>query len=320
MAHETHAHVVPSPSTDAGRRWLIAAFALIVAFMAGEVVAGLAAHSLALLSDAGHLLTDAVALLVAVIAIRVAQRPARGAYTYGFARVDALSGQANGITLLVLAVWFEIAGVRRLAHPADVEGSVVAVVALIGAVVNIAALLLARRADLRSLNVRGAVAHLLTDAWAFAATLAAGVVVVATGWTRADALSSMVVGLLMAWTGAGLVRAAGRVFLEAAPTGVDPAALGSALAAVEGVAEIHDLHVWQIGSAETAASAHVLVVPPYDCHGVSSQLRAVFAGKYGIGHVTLQTEHADRPDAAGASAHDAEHCVESHGEAHVAPS
>ena len=181
-------------------------------------------------------------------------------------------------------------------------------------------MVLARRADRRSLNVRGVVAHLLTDAWAFAATLTAGIVVVTTGWTRADALASMAVGLLMTWTGAGLVRAAGRVFLEAAPAGVDPVALGSALAAVDGVAEIHDLHVWQIGSAETAASAHVLVVPRYDCHDVSSRLRAMFARDYGIGHVTLQVEHADRPDARGTPAHHADHCASSHGETHVAKS
>lgn len=299
-----------SPGGD--RRWLAAAFVVVILFMAVEVAAGFVAHSLALLTDAGHMVTDAAALLVAVIAAGIARRPARGAYTYGFARVDALSGQANGITLLLLAVWFEIAGVRRLINPIDVRGGLVATIALVGAAVNVVALLFARRADRRSLNVEGAVAHLMTDAWAFAATLAAGLVVLTTGWTRADAVASMLVGLLMAWTGTGLVRAAGRVFLEAAPTGVDPAALGSELAAVDGVAQVHDLHVWQIGSGEVAVSAHVLVDSPFDCHEVSSRLRGVLA-VHGIGHVTLQADHADAP------AHDAEHCEEAHGEVHVSP-
>src|SRR4051794_3678613 len=148
--------------------------------MVAEVVAGLLAHSLALLADAGHMLTDAAALLVAVIASRLAERPARGAYTYGFARVDALSGQANGITLLLLAAWFVYEAVRRLIDPVDVHGGAVVAVAAIGAAVNLLATWLAGRADRGSLNVRGVLAHLLTDFWAFAATFVAGLVVV---WT-----------------------------------------------------------------------------------------------------------------------------------------
>jgi cobalt-zinc-cadmium efflux system protein len=303
----------PAGSAAADRRWLLAAFAVVAAFMLGEVLAGLLAHSLALLADAGHMITDAAALLVAVVASRIAERPARGAYTYGFRRVDALSGQANGITLLLLAAWFGVEAVRRLVSPAQVHGGIVTVVALVGAVVNLAAVLLAGRADRSSLNVRGAVAHLATDAWAFAATFVAGAVILLTGWDRADAVASLAVGALMAWTGWALVRAAGRVFLEAAPAGVDPGALGAELAAVDGVAEVHDLHVWQIGSGESAVSAHVLVRPPYDCHEVSTRLRLAVAERYGIGHVTLQADHADAPQ------HAADTCVDAHGEIHIAP-
>lgn len=310
MSAVRHAHAHGPAAGD--RRWLSAAFVVVVLFLVVEVIAGLIAHSLALLTDAGHMITDAVALLVAVIAAGIARRPARGAYTYGFARVDALSGQANGITLVLLAVWFEVVAVRHLVHPAEVRGGVVVSVALAGAVVNVVSLLLVRQADRSSLNVRGAFVHLLTDAWAFAATLVAGVVVLTTGWTRADAIASMLVGVLMAWTGAQLVRAAGRVFLEAAPAGLDPRELGRHLAAVEGVAEVHDLHVWQIGSGETAVSAHVLVRPPFDCHEVSSRLR-VTLGERDIRHVTLQTDHADAPT------HGADACEEAHGEVHVPP-
>jgi cobalt-zinc-cadmium efflux system protein len=309
VSHD-HPHAA---SASADRRWLLAAFVVVVVFMLGEVVAGLLAHSLALVTDAGHMITDAAALLVAVVASRIAQRPARGAYTYGFSRVDALSGQANGITLLLLAVWFAVEALRRLVSPEEVHGGVVTVVALVGCAVNVAAVLLAGRADRRSLNVRGAVAHLVTDIWAFAATFVAGVVILTTGWDRADAVASLLVGALMAWTGWGLVRAAGRVFLEGAPVGVDPAAVGAELAAVEGVAQVHDLHVWQIGSGESAVSAHVLVRPPHDCHEVSTRLRATLAERYGIGHVTLQADHADAPQ------HDAGTCADAHGEVHVSP-
>jgi cobalt-zinc-cadmium efflux system protein len=310
VAGHEHAH----PPVEAGdRRWLLSALGVVVAFMVAEVVAGLLAHSLALVADAGHMLTDAAALLLAVVASRVAERPARGAYTYGFARVDALSGQANGITLLLLAVWFTVVGIRRLIDPAGVHGGVVAVVAVLGVVVNVVATWLAGRANRSSLNVRGVLAHLITDIWAFAATFAAGLVVLGTGWTRADPIASLLVAALMAWTGLHLVRAAGRVFLEAAPRGLDPQALGAELAAVDGVAEVHDLHVWILGSSAAAMSAHVLVQPSFDCHAVAEALRIRLADGHGIEHVTLQVDHAEQ------QLHDADSCADAHGVVHVAP-
>ncbi|HEV7203013.1 MAG TPA: cation diffusion facilitator family transporter [Jatrophihabitans sp.] len=310
MSGHGHDH---RPSAQADRRWLLAALGVIVVFMAAEIVAGLLAHSLALLADAGHMLTDAAALALAVIASRIAERPARGAYTYGFARVDALSGQVNGITLLLLAVWFAFEGIRRLVHPSGVHGGVVAVVAVIGAAVNLVATYLAGRADRDGLNVRGVLAHLVTDVWAFAATFVAGLVIVWTGWRQADPVASLLVAALMAWTGWRLVHEAGRVFLEAAPPGVDPQALGAELAAADGVAELHDLHVWVLGSSEAALSAHVLVDLEYDCHEVAGRLRTMLGRDHGIGHVTLQVDHLD------AATHVAEHCTDAHGTVHVAP-
>ena len=291
------------------RRWLLGALALIVAFMIGEVIAGLLAHSLALLSDAGHMLTDAAALLLAVVTSRVVERPAKGAYTYGLARIDALSGQANGITLLLLAAWFAVQAVRHLVHPPASAGGVMVVVAVVGVAVNAAATAFAARADRRSLNVRGAVAHLMNDVWAFLATLVAGVVILASGWTRADAAASLVVAALMAWTGVALIRAAGRVFLEAAPSNLDPMSIGSRLAALDGVKQIHDLHVWEIAAGEAAVSAHVLVDSTKDCHVVSGALRSLLAADYGIGHVTLQVDHV--------SAVGEDHCVDPHGPVHT---
>jgi cobalt-zinc-cadmium efflux system protein len=306
-----HPHAHPAPAGD--RRWLLAALGIVVGFMAAEVVAGLLAHSLALIADAGHMLTDAAALLLAVIASRLAERPATGAYTYGLARVDALSGQANGITLLLLAAWFTVEGVRRIVEPSAVHGGVVAVVAAIGVLANLAATWAASRADRASLNVKGVLAHLVTDLWAFFATFVAGLVVLASGWSRADPIASLLVAALMAWTGVYLVRAAGRVFLEAAPKGLDPQALGAELASVAGVAEVHDLHVWVLGSADAAMSAHVLVQPDFDCHEVAAALRTRIAEGHGIDHVTLQVDHEEQ------QLHDADNCADPHGVVHTAP-
>jgi cobalt-zinc-cadmium efflux system protein len=307
-----HEHKQPRPG-QADRRWLAAALVVVLVFMVGEVVAGLLAHSLALITDAAHMLSDAAALGVAIIAARIAVRPAKGRYTFGFARVDALSGQGSGITLVLLAILFAVEAIRRLIHPAPVEGGVVVIVALVGIVMNLIATGLAGRADRTSLNIRGVLAHLITDVWAFAATVVAGVIVMTSGWTRADPVASLVVAAVMAWTGWRLIHAAGRVFLEAAPMDVDPQLLGNELADVDGVAELHDLHVWQIGPANTALSAHVLVRPSHDCHEVASRLRSRLRQDHGIAHVTLQTDHAD------ASGHDSDSCEDTHGATHAAP-
>jgi cobalt-zinc-cadmium efflux system protein len=309
VGHE-HEHA----PADADRRWLAIALGLLVVFLVGEVIAGVLAHSTALLTDAGHLLTDVVALVTALLAIRISARPPRGAYTYGFARVDALAGQANGITLLILAVWFVVQAVRHLIHPTATTGSVLTAVALVGVVVNVLSVAAASKADTGRLSVRGAVAHLVNDLWAFAATAIAGIVIVATGWTRADAIASLVIAALMVVTGVNLVRAAGRVFLEASPRDVDPAALGADLARVDGVAEVHDLHVWQLGPGESAVSAHVLVAADSACHEIAGVLRRLLADRYGLAHATLQLDHVDRSSGSVTTTH---LCEDSHGPIHT---
>ena len=296
--HGSHVHGShPHGGPHADRRWLSAALVVIVAFLVCEVAVGLAVGSLALLTDAGHLLTDAGALAVAIVASGISQRPARGAYTYGFTRIDAVSAQANGITLLLLALWFGVAAVRRLFDPPDVPGAAVLVVALIGIAVNLLAVVLAAKADQTRLNVRGALAHLITDLWAFVATAVAGAVMLLTGWTRADAVASLVVAALMVHSGVGLVRSAGRVFLEAAPNGTDPARIGRSMASVAGVREVHDLHVWDLGAGEPALSAHLVIDASHDCHEVARGVRRVLAQTHRIDHATLQADHqhGDRP-------------------------
>ena len=218
-----HGHAV---GRSADRRWLAAALALIVAFMAVEFVVGLVAGSLALISDAAHMLTDAAAIALALVAIRLAARPAKGGYTYGLRRAEILSAQANGITLLLLAAWFCYEGVRRLIDPPAVEGGLVLVTALVGIVVNVAATWCVSRADRTSLNVEGAFQHILNDLYAFIATAIAGLVVLTTGFARADAIAALVVAGLMIKAGWALLRESGRIFLEAAPRGVDPDRIG----------------------------------------------------------------------------------------------
>ncbi|HEX4103818.1 MAG TPA: cation diffusion facilitator family transporter [Pseudonocardiaceae bacterium] len=287
-AGHAHGHGV---GQDTDRRWLSITLIMIVVFMAGEVVVGLVAQSLALLSDAAHMLTDAGAIILAIVAMRLAARPPRGGYTYGLKRVEILSAQANGLTLLLLAAWLAYEAIRRLIVPTPVAGALVVVTALVGVVVNLVATWCLSKANRSSLNIEGAFQHLLTDLYGFIATAIAGVIVVSTGFARADAIATLIVVALMTRAGVGLVRDSGRIFLEAAPTGIDTRALGSRLAAHPDVVEVHDLHVWQITSGQPALSAHVLVQPGRDCHAVRTDLQALLARDYAITHVTLQLDH-----------------------------
>jgi len=279
-------------SADSDRRYLTGALGLILAFMAAEVTVGLASRSLALISDAGHMLTDAASLGLALFAMRLAARPASGPWTYGLRRAEILSAQANGITLLVLVVVFTYEAVRRLVEPPIVAGGAVTVTALVGIAVNAAAALLISRANRTSLNVEGAFQHILNDAWAFLATAISGIVVLTTGFNRADAIASLFVAALMARAGYRLVRDSWRIFLEGAPAGLDPAAVGGAMASDPEISEVHDLHIWTITSGFAALSAHVLVVPGQDCHAVRGRLQELLRERYGIQHTTLQVDHA----------------------------
>jgi cobalt-zinc-cadmium efflux system protein len=237
------------------------------------------------------MLTDAAAIALALAAARLALRPASGRMTYGWRRVEILAAQANGLTLVLLGVWLAVESVRRLIDPPDVTGGLVLGTALAGIVVNLAATMLLSRADRDSLNVEGAFQHVLTDLFAFVATAVAGLVVLLSGWSRADPLASLVVVVLMLRSGIGLVRESGRIFLEAAPAGLDPARIGTELAARAHVAEIHDLHVWEITSGQPALSAHVLVEPMAYCHAVRLDLEALLVGSFKIEHSTLQVDH-----------------------------
>lgn len=268
------------------------ALALVAGFMAFEAGAGILANSIALLSDAAHMLVDVAGLGVALIAARLAKRPARGSLTFGYRRAEVLSAQFNGTTLLVLGVLILYEGVRRVLSPPDVAGATVLGVALAGIAVNVAASLLLSGAGRESINVEGAFQHVLTDLAAFVATAAAGLTILLTGFHRADGMAALVIAAIMLRSAGRLLVATGRVVLEAAPKGVDVAAISAAMVASRGVVEVHDLHVWEVTSGFPALSAHVLVEPAVDCHEERRRLERRLAENFDIGHTTLQVDHA----------------------------
>jgi cobalt-zinc-cadmium efflux system protein len=294
---ETHAHGVHEHRVgpDADARRLVTGLVLIVAFMVAEVVAGVLAHSLALLSDAAHMLTDAGALLLSLAVLRLVRRPAAGNVTYGLQRMEVLSAQANGATLLVLAGLIVYGAIRRLVTPVDSGGLTMLVVAVAGIAVTALATRELARANRSSLNVEGAFQHMLTDLIAFAATAAAGAVILVTGFDRADPIAALLVAAVMIRSGVGLVGASGRVLLEMAPERVDVDELGRTMAAFDEVTEVHDLHVWEISSGFPALSAHVLVEPDADCHLIRRRLEHLLEQRFGIEHTTLQVDHARSP-------------------------
>ena len=286
------AHVHAHPVRAGGdRRALSIALALILGFMVAEVAVGILADSLALISDAGHMLTDAAAIALSLVAARLARRPAEGAMTFGLGRAEILSAQVNGITLLVLAVLITWEAIQRLSSPLSVDAGPVLVVALVGVAVNLLAARILAGAGRESLNVEGSFRHVVTDLYAFIATALAAVVILATGFDRADAIASLFVAALMLYSAYALLRASGRIFLEAAPEGVDVAAIGNALAAEPYVVEVHDLHVWEVTSGFPALSAHVVVERDCDCHAVRASLESLLDDRFDLHHTTLQVEH-----------------------------
>jgi cobalt-zinc-cadmium efflux system protein len=284
-----HTHGV---SADADRRYLSIAFVLIVGFMAFEIVVGILAHSLALLSDAAHMLTDAGALALSLMILRYVQHPGGDAMTYGRRRAEVLSGQANGAVLLVLGLLVIYESVSRLIAPPAVAGLAVTIVAAAGVIVNLAAAWVMAKANRQSLNIEGSFQHIVTDLYAFIGTLVAGVVIMWTGFDRADAIASLAVAGLMLRSGFDLQRKAIRVLLESAPAGMPPATIGMAMAQSEHVKEVHDLHVWELAPGHPILTAHVLVARGTDCHAIRRDIEHMLHERFNIAHTTLQVDHA----------------------------
>jgi cobalt-zinc-cadmium efflux system protein len=287
-----HSHELKA---DADRRYLTTALILIVGFMIFEIVVGIVAHSLALLSDAGHMLTDAGALVLSLVVIRLVERPVGGHLTYGLRRAEVLSGQANGAVLLVLGVLVIYQAIWRLIWPPAVAGALVTIVAGVGVAFNVAAAWVLARANRQSLNVEGSFQHIITDLYAFIGTFLAGIVILFTGFDRADAIASLFVAALMIRSGFGLQRSAIRVLLESAPLDMVPTEVGQAMAQAAHVSEVHDLHVWELAPGRPILTAHVLVAPKVDCHAVRRDLECMLQERFRIAHTTLQVDHAWPP-------------------------
>jgi cobalt-zinc-cadmium efflux system protein len=240
------------------------------------------------------MLTDAAALGGALVASRLATRPARGPWTFGLGRAEILAAQANGLTLLLVGIWIVYGAAWRLADPPNVHGGIVLVVALVGVAVNLVATAVLARGDRGSLNMRGAFLHVATDLAAFVGTAIAGALVLVTGWDRFDAIAGLLVAALLFRSSWSLLRDSGRIFLEASPAGIDPGAVARALADDADVVGVHDLHVWTVTSGFPALAAHVLVSPDADCHSARRRLQHLLEERFHLHHVTLQVDHVAR--------------------------
>jgi cobalt-zinc-cadmium efflux system protein len=286
VAH-THDH-----GRSESRRALAIALALTASYTVVEVVGGLMAGSLALLADAVHMLSDNVALALALVAAWLATKPATPDRTYGYKRAEVLAALANGVLLVALAIWIFVEAAMRLSDPGDVLGGWMLAIALVGMAVNIAAGIVLARARTHSLNVEAAFRHVFADLLGSLGVAIAAVVILTTGWDEIDPLVSILIALLVLASAWSILRDSTEILLESTPRGIDAGALGRRLAAAPGVVEVHDLHVWTITSGFPALSAHVLVRPGDDCHGRRRELEQLLRDEFGIDHTTLQVDHA----------------------------
>ncbi|HEY6583641.1 MAG TPA: cation diffusion facilitator family transporter [Gaiellaceae bacterium] len=277
------------------RRVLAVVLGLTAAFTLVEVVGGIATGSLALLADAAHMLSDNLALGLALFAVWLAGRPSTPERSFGYQRAEILAALANGVVLVALAIWIFIEAWQRFSSPPDVLAGWVALVAVLGLAVNLVAALLLHRHGRDTLNTRAALRHVLADALGSVGVLVSAFVILVTGWEYADPIAGVVIAFLVLASSWTVLRDSVHILLEGAPRGIDAAALGRRLAEMPGVVDVHDLHVWTITSGFHAMSAHVLVERGDDCHARRRELEEVLLREYGIEHTTLQVDHVAAP-------------------------
>jgi cobalt-zinc-cadmium efflux system protein len=296
MSHEHGAGHAHGAAPDANTRYLAIALALIVGFMIVEVTVAVFSGSLALLSDAGYMLTDAAAITGSLVAIRLAAKPSSARWTCGFKRAEILSAATNGISLVVISGIVSVEAIRRLITPPQVAGGPLLIVALVGVAVNLVAVWVLAKANRTSLNVEGSFQHILTDLYGFIATVIAGLIILFTGFTRADAIASLIVVVLMLRAAWGLLKDSGRILLEGTPEGIDLADIRAHLLEPAHVLDVHDLHVWTVTSDLPALSAHVTLTEEcfHDGHAprVLDELQACLVGHFDVEHSTFQLEPA----------------------------
>lgn len=298
MGHDHH-----HDHRGADARALAVVLCLTAAFAVAEVIGGIVSGSLALLADAGHMLSDSVSLGLALGAIALARRPPTARLSFGFRRAEILAALANGVTLVAIAIWIFIEAARRLQDPPEVTGGTVLLIAVLGLAVNLAGAAILWRAQGDSLNMRAALAHVVADLLGSVGVIVAAGIILTTGWLAADPLVSILIGLLILASSWRVLREATEILLEATPAGIDADAVGARMAAGEGIVAVHDLHIWTITSGFPALSAHVVVGPGEDCHALQAEVTRMLAHDYGITHTTLQVEHCDDAAAATPSGH-----------------
>jgi len=285
--NHTHSH---GPATGSVLRWSLVATS---AFVLVELFAGVRAHSLALISDAGHNFTDALALLLAWFGFYLQSKPADETKTYGYHRASVLSAFLNALTLVALSVWIFYESVLRLRHPAPVEENIMMAVAALGLVLNGGIMLALRGASRGDLNIRGAFVHMLGDALGSIAIIAGAITIRYTGWVRVDPILSILIGVLIVWTAWDIIRESLNILLEGLPKGIRLDHVAAAMRATQGVLGVHDLHIWSLGSNTRALSCHVLIedVPPSSSDGILQKLNGMLAESFHIHHTTVQFEH-----------------------------
>jgi cobalt-zinc-cadmium efflux system protein len=273
------------------RRAIGVVLALTATFTVVEVVGGLLTGSLAMLADAGHMLSDNLSLGLALFAAWLAGRPATPERSFGYQRAEILAALFNGVTLVVISTWIFTEAYSRLREPPEILGGWMLAVAALGLLVNIAGALILSRSESENLNVQGALRHVVADALGSVGAIVAALVIVLTGWRYADPLASVAIGLLILASSWSLLRDSTNILLEATPRGIDAEEVGRNMAGAEGVVEVHDLHIWTITSGFPALSAHVLVGQSEDCHARRRDLEKLLEQEYGISHTTLQVDH-----------------------------
>jgi len=289
------------PDREEQRRALWIALGANALLMIGQVVAGVAFHSLTLLADAVHLVSDVSGLALAILAFRLAGMPATPRHSFGLQRAEVLAALANAIILFAAAVWIFVEAARRLANPVAVDGLGMVVVASFGLVVNVGSSWLLGRVRGKSLNMRGAFLHLAADAVSSLGALAAGVIILVWGADRADPIVAIGVGMLVLWATWRLVADSTHVLLEGTPKGIDPADVERALMAEGGVDGVHDLHLWSLASDVAALSSHVVLaagseLTVHDAQARGERLKAMLDDRFGIKHATLELEcHGEHP-------------------------
>ncbi len=290
--HHAHAH----DHRSASRRALLIVLVLTLAFTVVEVVGGLLTGSLALLADAGHMVSDVLAIALALVALTLARRPSSSRRSFGFQRAEILAAFVNGLALVLVSAWIVWEAVGRLANPPEILGGWMLAVAFAGLAVNAGAAAILARSGRESLNVEAAFRHVIADLLGSAGVLVAALVILVTGWDLVDPLVSIAIAALIVASAWGVLRDSTAILMEETPSGIDADAVARAIVDVPGVTSVHDLHVWRITSGFDALSAHVLVAQGEDCHGLRRDVERAIGERFGISHTTLQVDH-DAADA-----------------------